>query len=242
MSSALSRAHPAPGIGENTGVFGTGLPGRCILSIEGLLKIGSFAALLLFAGQPALAGVGEGVAAVQAGDYDVAEHAFQSAAADGDPEGWYHLGALRHAGMGHAADPGAAAHLYLKAANAGVPEAQLALGTLFYTGNGVTQDLYKALQLYTDAAEAGLPAAQFNLAMMHAAGEAHATDYGAQEDLARAFKWFQVLLARLEDPDIREMVAQNVAFIRPHMSQAEVEEGRQMADEWLAAHPQETAQ
>ncbi len=202
-------------------------------------KLWSLALLMLLTFEPVLADVADGVAAVQVGDYDMAEQAFQNAVAAGDPNGWYHLGALRHAGMGHPADPGAAAHFYLKAANAGVPEAQLALGTLFYTGNGVTQDMYKALQLYTDAAEAGLSAAQFNLAMMHAAGEAHATDYGAQEDLARAYKWFQVLLARLDDLTARETVAQNVAFIRPHMSQSEVEEGRRMAEEWLAAHPRE---
>ena len=203
-------------------------------------KLWPLAVLLLLVGEPVWADVAQGVAAVQAGDYGVAEQAFQDAVAAGDPEGWYHLGALRHAGMGHAVDHGAAAHLYLKAANAGVPEAQLALGTLFYTGNGVSQDMYKALQLYTDAAEAGLPAAQFNLAMMHAAGEAHATDYGAQEDLTRAYKWFQVLLARLDDPAAREAVIENVEFIRPHMSQGEVEEGRRMADEWLAAHPKKS--
>ena len=176
-----------------------------------------------------------GLSRVEQGDFAAARAAFAAAAEAGHPEAQYHLGALHHAGLGGPEDLAAAVHWYRASAAAGEPRAQLALGALHHKGKGVPQDFARALQLYRQAADAGLVAAQYNLAMMHAAGLAHAREYGAQEDLARAYQWFTLVLAQLEDEADRAAVTQNLAFLRANMSHGEILEGEQLARDWLAA-------
>jgi len=190
--------------------------------------------------QPSLS---EGLDMVRDGKFGEAREIFAQLATAGEPEAMYHLAAMNHSGAGGGADIAEAVHWYQEAAKAGVAEAKFALGSLYYKGKGVPEDLARALVLFTDAAEAGVMAAQYNLAMMHASGFAHTEDYGAQEDKPRAFKWFTIVLGRLDDPDDRAVVEENFAFLKKQMEADEIAAGEALVDEWLSAHSEvETTQ
>ncbi len=181
----------------------------------------------------------EAIALAEEGELDAAHALFAQLAGAGNAEAMYHLGAIHHSGARGSENLPAAVYWYEKAAEAGVPEAQLALGSLYFKGKGVPKDLAKALELFAAAAEAGLLAAQYNLAMMHAAGLAHSKEYGAEEDKPRAYKWFTVVLARLdaEDSGERAVVEESLTFLKEEMTAEEIAEGKAMAKAWLSAHP-----
>ncbi len=176
----------------------------------------------------------DAVALVHAGKGAEARSAFAELANAGNVEALYHLGALNHAGIGGEEDLQQAAYWYTLAADAGVPEAQLALGSLLYKGKGVQKDLARALVLFNEAAEKGLIAAQYNLAMMHTAGLAHTKEYNADEDKPRAYMWFTVVLAQLEDEEAKANVTVGLDFVAKEMTPWEIEQGKEMAAAWLA--------
>ena len=180
--------------------------------------------------------IDDAVALVHAGKGADARAAFAELVKTGNAEAIYHLGALHHAGIGGDPDLTRAVHWYEKAAQAGVVEAKLALGSLLYKGKGIPRDLARALILFTEAAEAGLLSAQYNLAMMHIAGLAHTKEYNADEDKPRAYKWFKIVLTRLDDEDARANVEAGIKFLVKDMTPWEIEQGEEMAAQWLAAH------
>ena len=132
---------------------------------------------------------------------------------------------------------GKATPWYQQAADAGVIEAQFALGSLYYKGKGLPKDLGRALEYFTSAAEAGLLAAQYNLAMMHTAGLAHTKEYNADQDRQRAYKWFTVVLARIDQDADTSQIIEAMELLRDEMTSIEVDEGKRMAEEWLASNP-----
>lgn len=93
-----------------------------------------------------------------------------SALADGgNAEAAYHLGMMRHLGIGGVKDDKAAFALFKKAADAGDPLAAYKLGDYYAKAdNGqVEPDKAEALRLKTIAAEAGYALAQYDVARMH---------------------------------------------------------------------------
>jgi len=188
-----------------------------------------------------LAKPGEEIAAavelVTRGQVQDGYNSFLELAKAGNPHAMYHLGAINHSGILGSEDLGKAVPWYQQAADAGVLEAQFALGSLYYKGKGVQKDLAKALNLFTAAADAGLLAAQYNLAMMHTAGLAHTKDYNADEDRPRAYKWFMVVLARLDPSVDRSPINSALELLREEMTSIEVANGQKMADAWLVANP-----
>jgi len=175
---------------------------------------------------------------VTSGQVQDGYNSFLEMAKAGNPHAMYHLGAINHSGMLGGEDLGKAVPWYQQAADAGVLEAQFALGSLYYKGKGVQKDLAKALTLFTSAADAGLLAAQYNLAMMHTAGLAHTKDYNADEDRPRAYKWFMIVLARLDPSMDRSSIDSALELLRDEMTSIEVAHGKEMADKWLAANPE----
>ncbi len=155
----------------------------------------------------------------------------------------YHLGALHYVGLGGPEDLKQAAFWYDQAAEAGVPEAKLALGSMLFNGKGVAKNFTEALRLFSEAAEAGLIAAQYNLALMHAAGLAHSKEYGADEDRPRAYKWFTIVLAQLDEGDERAAVEEGFTVLKNEMTYEEIAQGKALATAWLDSHAiEETAQ
>lgn len=87
----------------------------------------------------------------------------------GSAEAAYHLGMMRHLGIGGAKDDKTAFELFKKAADAGDPLAAYKLGDYYAKpDNGqVEVDKAEALRLKTIAAEAGYALAQYDVAKMH---------------------------------------------------------------------------
>jgi localization factor PodJL len=106
------------------------------------------------------------------------------AAAEGNPQALFEIGARFTEGQGVAADPAEAARWYRLAADRGSAPAQYRLGSLYEKGTGVTRDLARAVSLYEQAANAGNAGAMHNLAVLYASGATGGADYQA------AVEWF----------------------------------------------------
>lgn len=106
------------------------------------------------------------------------------AAAEGNPQALFEIGARFTEGQGVAADPAEAARWYGLAAERGSAPAQYCLGSLYEKGTGVTKDLTRAVRLYEQAANAGNAGAMHNLAVLYASGATGGADYRA------AVEWF----------------------------------------------------
>lgn len=106
------------------------------------------------------------------------------AAAKGDPQALFEIGARFTEGRGVTADPKEAARWYGLSAERGFAPAQYRLGSLYEKGTGIERDLTKAIALYEDAARAGNAGAMHNLAVLYASGANGPANYKA------AVEWF----------------------------------------------------
>jgi TPR repeat protein len=111
--------------------------------------------LLLVA--PAWAGLDEGRAAYERGDYLAALREWKPLAEQGLASAQYNLGSLYGNGQGVRQDLGEAAKWYRRAAQQGHAEAQILLGISHSKGLGVPEDLVQAYMWYTLAAAASPP-------------------------------------------------------------------------------------
>ena len=117
----------------------TGIGGRAAAHALAL------AALLLAAGAPpSRADFAEGLAALDAGDFESALEAWRPLAEAGDAEAQIALAGLYRDGLGPRADLAQAVRWYRRAAEQGEPVGQLNLGDLYSRGEGVPRDLVQA--------------------------------------------------------------------------------------------------
>ncbi len=93
---------------------------------------------------PAWAGLDEGVAALQRGDYETAIREFRPLAIQGHAEAQYNLGKMYFDGKGLPGNLATAFQWYRKAAEQGYAKAQGLLGVMYYQGLGVPQDYLQA--------------------------------------------------------------------------------------------------
>lgn len=148
-------------------------------------------------------------------------------AENGNAEATYHLGMMKHLGIGGPKDEKAAFELFRKAAEAGDPLAAYKLGDYYAKAdNGqVEPDKAEALRLKAIAAEAGYALAQYEVARIHfeagetdlalewllrAAQQGHpdalralASLYNSDaipKDAARTYAYYSLFLARLAAP------------------------------------------
>ena len=152
--------------------------------MKGLLV---FPVLLFFLfGTPTFAGIADGFAAYEIGDYATALKEWRPIAEQGDVDIQILLGAMYEYGDGVDQDYTAAAKWYMLAAEQGQGLAQYQLGNLYKKGLGVTQDYKAAIKWYTLAAEQGHANAQYNLGILYANG------FGVTQDYARAYMWWNI--------------------------------------------------
>lgn len=145
----------------------------------------AFAVAWLGLATASFAGVAEGRAALQAGDFPTALRELGAAARVGDPQAQNLYATLLKDGAGGAPDATAAVAWYRRAAEAGDAEAQVNLGYMLFHGQGVPRDRQGGLGWYERAAAQGNPAAQFNAARVYWDGD------GVPRDPAKALKLFQ---------------------------------------------------
>ena len=116
----------------------------------------ALAALLLAAGAPpSRANFAEGLAALDAGDFESALEAWRPLAEAGDAEAQVALAGLYRDGLGFPADLAQAVRLYRRAAEQGDAVAQLNLGGLYSRGEGVPRDFVQAYLWLSLAAAQG---------------------------------------------------------------------------------------
>jgi TPR repeat protein len=134
-------------------------------------------ALALAITSPANAGLDEGIAALEAGNYAVALREFQALAKKENPYAQLMLGMMYAEGKGVAQDDTEAVNWIRKAAMQGDVDAQYRLGAMYFNGLGVIQDHKEAVNWFRKAARQGDVSAQYNLSFMYAQGQGVAKNY-----------------------------------------------------------------
>ncbi len=133
-----------------------------------------------------LAGVNEGVAALQKADYATALKEFEPLAERGDSEAQYRLGRMYEFGRGVLTNMPQALTWLRKSAAQENASAQTELGAIYASGfGGVPQDDAQAVAWFQKAANQGNPTAQYNLGLMYAKGG------GVKQDFAQAVAWYR---------------------------------------------------
>lgn len=175
----------------------------------------------------------------------------------GNAEAVYHLGMMKHLGIGGPKDEKAAFELFRKAAEAGDPLAAFKFGEYYARAdNGqVEPDRAETLRLKTIAAEAGYALAQYDVARLHfeadetdlalewllrAAQQGHADALRAlaslynsdaiPRDAARTYAYYALYLARLAAPTGKQ-VAFQTEFVAK-MSDEDKARGDQIVRDW----------
>lgn len=170
---------------------------------------------------PVLAGLNEGKAAMERGDYAMAYQEFRALAEQGDASGQFSLGMLLFAGRGVAQDHVEAVKWILKAAQQGIAEAQGMLGVMYGNGLGVPRDYSEAAKWSSKAAEQGDIAAQQMFGLQCEYGQ------GVPQDRVQALKWFS-LAAERGHPQAREAINRITRLMTP----SQIAEAKRLAREW----------
>ena len=167
---------------------------------------------------PARAGIDEGLAAYERGDYATALQEWAPLANQGDAEAQYFLGHMYAEGQGVPRQYGKAAVWFRQAAEQGNGYGQFALGYLYDKGIGVAQDEAEAARWYRKSAEQGITVAQNNLGIMYEHGRCVPQDY------VRAYLWYDLSVS-LSGAD-RSKAVRNLDEIARKMTPAEIAEAQ----------------
>lgn len=147
------------------------------------------AALLVWSGL-ACAGMQEGKAAYQAGDYPAAVRELKPLAEAGDATAQRIMAMMCAEGQGTPPDAAQAAAWFRKAALQGDALSQAALGFMYRDGRGVAQDPVEAFAWYSMAADQGHAGAQFNVGAAYEHGD------GVTKNRAMAESWYRKAAAQ----------------------------------------------
>ena len=174
----------------------------------------------------AVAGLEEGFAAYQQGDYATALREFRPLAVQGDAVAQFAqfvLGVMYDNGQGVAQDYQEAAKWYRLAAAQGNAFAQSNLGMMYDRGQGVAQDYQDALKWYRLAAMQGNAFAQSNLGVMYEYGR------GVPSSPVAAYALYN--LAAANDPASVNKASANRTRLIHTMSPKEIEAGQALTRE-----------
>ncbi len=177
----------------------------------------------------AWAGFQEATDAFERGDVQTALKEFHALAEKNDARGQYGLGIMHDLGEGVPQNSELAFKWYKLSAEQGYADAQNNLGVMYENGEGVPLNYDEAMRWYRKAAELGNRDAPNNIGVMYMTG------VGAPRDFVKAYMWFSV--AGKGDPD----AVSNKKFLLNRMSQEEVAQAENMAQEWLKIRQQNKA-
>jgi TPR repeat protein len=186
--------------------------------LGGLVAIGST--------MPAFAGIDDGLAAYDRGDYATAYRELAPAAAGGEPLAQYNLARMYFTGEGVSRDSTEGLKWLRKAAMAGVGLAQYQLGAHHEWGIDVAQDYGEAARWYRVAADRGVPVAQFRLGLLYMNG------LGVTRDVVAAHLWLNLAASRLPPGEPRIAVAKLRESIAATMTASQIAEAQMAARKW----------
>jgi len=175
---------------------------------------------------PAFAGLVDGLAAYDRGDYATAYRELAPAAAGGAPAAQYAVARMYLSGEGISRDGAEGLKWLLKAATAGVGPAQYQLGACHEWGIEVAQDYSQAARWYRMAADRGVPVAQYRLGLLYING------MGVARDLVAAHIWLNLAASRLPPGEPRNAVAQLRESVAANMTASQVAEAQVAARNW----------
>jgi TPR repeat protein len=193
------------------------------LTTRGLI-LGAVIAIGLTA--PAFAGLDDGLAAYDRGDYATAYRELAPAAAGGAPAAQYAVARMYLSGEGISRDGAEGLKWLQKAATAGVGPAQYQLGACHEWGIEVAQDYSQAARWYRMAADRGVPVAQYRLGLLYING------MGVARDLVAAHIWLNLAASRLPPGEPRNAVAQLRESVAANMTASQVAEAQVAARNW----------
>ena len=185
------------------------------------LVVALCAGLLLGLTAPAWAGLDEGVAAYERGDYATALRELRPLAKQSHAKAQFFLGFMYKYGLGVPQDVAEAVKWFRKAAEQGDADAQYNLAQMHIIGAGIPQHYGEAMRWYRKAAEQGNANAQNNLGGMYRHG------YGVAEDFVLAHMWYNLAAAQgnFGSSGQRDIVAMK-------MTPAQISEAQKLAREW----------
>lgn len=137
----------------------------------------------------------------------------------------YQLGVMYNWGKGVPEDNKEAAKWLLKAAEQGHDNAQVNIGYFYIQGKGVPKDFSAGMDWLLKAAEQGKDEAMANIAAMYHKGE------GVTRNEAMAYMWFILAGNR------KQQYVASREYLEKTLPAEQLEEGKRLADEWLAKHP-----
>jgi len=175
---------------------------------------------------PAFAGLDDGLAAYDRGDFATAYRELAPAAAGGAPAAQYALARMYLSGEGVSRDSAEGLKWLRKAALAGVGLAQYQLGACLEWGIAVTQDYGEAARWYRMAADRGVPAAQYRLGLLYLNG------VGVARDVVAAHMWLNLATSRLPPGELRNAVATLRESVAASMTAAQIAEAQMTARNW----------
>ena len=159
-----------------------------------------------------------------------AEKWFRLAAAQGDANAQFWLGAAYQRGWFGAFDDQEALKWLRKAAAQGLPNAQFRLGQMYEDGEGVPESNPLAASWYRKAADhspgylGGVWEAEVQLAYMYRDGRL--------KDKVQAYMWFAIVGSSLDPPTDDDMKR-----VARHMTRAQIVQAQRLAEDWVKRHP-----
>jgi cell division septation protein DedD len=196
------------------------------------ILMGATAVIMLgFSCLTAEAGLEEGVAAFDQGDYATAIKEWQPEADKGDRNALFNLGQLYRMGKGVPKDLDRAEHYYLEAAKLGHPAAQGNLGTLYYFGktDGKPQ-LDEALKWWRLAASNNDPRSQYMMGVLYFNGKL------VERDVVTAYGWMN-LAAQSHLKEALDAERMMISFLKPE----EIAAGKRLSPSLLKGDAAPTA-
>ena len=159
-----------------------------------------------------------------------AEKWFRLAAAQGDANAQFWLGAAYQRGWFGAFDDQEAIKWLRKAAAQGLPNAQFRLGQMYEDGEGVPESNPLAASWYRKAADhspaylGGVWEAEVQLAYMYRDGRL--------KDKVQAYMWFAIVGSSVDPP-----TDYDVKQVARHMTRAQIVQAQRLAEDWVKRHP-----
>ncbi|MBW2520905.1 MAG: sel1 repeat family protein [Deltaproteobacteria bacterium] len=181
-------------------------------------------AFLLFSlSNPSFSGNFEdGIAAVEAGDFEKAHGLWVIEANKGNVKAQFNLGLMYDSGMGVPQDYKQAVDWYRQAAEQGHANSQYNLGVMYDNGIGVLKDYSEAVDWYLKAAKQGHAKAQNNLGNMLYDGR------GVKQSYEVAYAWYVLAVA-----NGNEMAKKNLETLKNQLTSAQIERGQKVLKEIL---------
>jgi TPR repeat protein len=159
-----------------------------------------------------------------------AEKWFRLAAAQGDANAQFWLGAAYQRGWFGAFDDQEALKWLRKAAAQGLPNAQFRLGQMYEDGEGVPESNPLAASWYRKAADhspaylGGVWEAEVQLSYMYRDGRL--------KDKVQAYMWFAIVGSSVDPPTDYDMKQ-----VARHMTRAQIVQAQRLAEDWVKRHP-----